>query len=403
MRTDGVRYVMIVQKDAESGKAINGKIYFRFDLYPRYGYGDRLAVTCKVAKPEPREPTPGERGFRYDMYLARFGVFAVCNYPSVKKIGEGEGNAVQNNLLDYKSAIAAQISRLWHEPYASFMAGLLYGYRGGLGKLQNDFSRTGVSHIVAVSGYNISVIGIFLLFIFIHLFWINRKRAFWLVVACIILFVVFTGMSASVVRAGIMGILVLTAGQIGRQSSPANLLMLAACLMVLQNPFILRWDAGFQLSFAATIGLAYLAPLGSSFLKNVSPLFGFKEIFIQTMSAIIMTLPLLLYQFGTWSIVAPIVNVLVVGLVPFLMIGGAATVVVSFVSVLAGKILSLILWAGLEYVVQVVRWFSSLPFATVEVEFPWWGVVFSYCLIFVVTQAFMPDGGVVRRTSGLKS
>ena len=129
------------------------------------------------------------------------------------------------------------------------MAGLLYGERSGLPlELADNFSRTGVSHIIAVSGYNISIVALALMSLFINL-GLARPRAFWLVVAGIILFVIFTGAGASVVRAGIMGLIVLLAGQLGRLSRIGNVLIFTAALMLLFNPYVLIWDAGFQLSF----------------------------------------------------------------------------------------------------------------------------------------------------------
>ena len=160
--------------------------------------------------------------------------------------------------------------------------------------------------------------------------YIPRKKAFGLIVAGIIIFVLFTGASASVVRAGIMGIIVLLSKQMGRMSRIGTVLLLTAVVMTIQNPLVLVWDAGFQLSFISTCCLVYLSPIFVQRCKRLPELFGLKESFISTISAIVATLPLILFQFGRLSIVAPIVNMLVLWIIPYLMLFGFFAKVFGF-------------------------------------------------------------------------
>lgn len=346
----------------------SGKIYAKGGLYPQYRYGDMVRAECNLAKPELFDD------FRYDMYLAKFGVFAVCEHPQIEKIGEGEGNSILHGILRFKEFIAYRLSLLLPEPHASFMAGLLYGYRGGLGDVQEDFNRTGVSHIVAISGFNITIIAVILMSVLTFIR-IRRQRAFWVVCAGIIGFVVLVGASPSVVRAAAMGLLALTAQQIGRLSRPMYLLVPAAAFMVAFNPFILLWDAGFQLSFAATFGLLSFAPLLEPYLKKIGS---------ETIAATLVTLPLLLYHFGRFSLVAPIVNILILWLIPWLMLVGVLSLIMYVLSPSIGLIIAWVAWVGLEYILRVVSWFSALPFAATDITLPWWGMIFGYALIFML-------------------
>lgn len=378
VREDGARYIVEMQ-NAEfkmQNEDVKGKIYLKMPLYPRYQYGEVLNIQCILTAPEPIDD------FRYDMYLARSGVWSTCRDPEVESLGKIEGNAVLGKILIVKSKIHERIGTLWHEPYASFMAGILYGYRGGVGNMTELFNRTGVSHIVAISGYNISIIASMLMAMFMYLL-IPRKKAFWLIVSGITLFVIFTGASASVVRAGIMGILTLVATQLGRMSRMGNVLTLAAGLMALHNPFILRWDAGFQLSFAATMGIVYLVPLVRERLDKMPEVIGLKESFITTIAAIIATLPLILYQFGRISFVAPLVNVLILWIIPWLMLFGALSVGASFIFSPLGTVIGWITWVGIKYVMVIVTWFGQLPFASFEFRTPWWMMITLYCGIIV--------------------
>lgn len=365
VRTDGIRYII-----ATTGE-YTGKVYVKRDRHPAYQYGDLLQLYCKIERPEPIED------FRYDMYLARFGVFAICQQPSVRKIGEGEGNIMMQWILQVKDRVAQQINMLWHEPQASFMAGLLYGYRGGLGTLNEDFARTGTTHIIAISGYNISLISSILLTICIHLA-IPRRKAIWLVLAGIAIFVIFAGLSASVVRAGIMGGLVLFASFLGKPSHIFSVMILTAVIMVVHNPFVLIWDAGFQLSFLSTVGLVYLSPFLERYGKWLPEAGGIRESFVATLSATLITLPLILSQFGRLSIVSLPVNMLILWIIPHIMAIGFFAVIISMMSLPIGTGISWIAWLGLQYIIIIVEWFSQLSFAAVDIGIPVWAMVGSY-------------------------
>jgi competence protein ComEC len=373
VRMDGVRYII-------KSNSVKGKIYLKSLLYPRYGYGDKLLMECKLVLPEASDD------FRYDMYLARYGVFSVCEKAKVKKVGDSEGSKILAGIFDVKNVVASRINNLWHEPNASFMAGLLYGYRGGLGNLNELFSRTGVTHIVAISGYNITIIATILISICISLY-IPRKKAFWFITIGIILFVLFAGASASVVRAGIMGIIVLLAKQMGRTSQVGNVLVLTAVVMALQNPLVLIWDAGFQLSFISTLGLVYVTPVIRNWFNKVPEIMGIRESLISTLAAITATLPLILFQFGRLSIVAPIVNILILWIIPTIMMLGFLAVLISFLLFPLGEVVAWIAWVGLQYITSVVEFFASLSWSAVDLKISWWMMVLLYVfLIYFVKR-----------------
>lgn len=378
VRIDSVKYVVAIDEGRHTGELV----YISAELYPRYEYGDALALTCELERPEAFED------FRYDMYLASRGVFLTCNRPSINLVQEEKQSNLFRSLYVFKTQVAEQINQLWPEPYGSFMAGLLYGYRGGLGSLQEQFNITGVTHIVAISGYNITIVSTILLSFLISLR-VRRQRAFWIVVLGISVFVLFVGASASVVRAGIMGILVLLARQMGRLSSIGNVLVLTAVIMTVWNPYVLLWDAGFQLSFLATMGLVYIAPLIEKPFKKIPEAFGVRESIVATLAATIITLPLILFQFGRLSIVSPIVNVLILPFIPFIMSIGFIATLLSFVLFPIGQFVGFVAYGGMAYIVGVVRWFFSLPFAAVEVSIPFVFVIVSYGILwYIVVSKF---------------
>jgi len=359
---------------------VRGKILIKNSLYPKYNYGDKIQVECKIVKPEPIE------NFRYDRYLARYNIYATCYQPRIQVIATNQGNYVLAAILNFKKKIENIINKTIPEPQAAFLSGILLGTRTGIPQnLLYKFNTTGITHIIAISGYNITIIATILMNLTLALY-IPRKKAFWLILITIIAFTILAGMSAAVVRASIMGMLVLYVKYLGRKSSTTNILIYSATLMCLINPKILRDDAGFQLSFMATIGLIYFEPIVSKYFQWVTPKFGIQENFVCTISAIILTTPLILYQFGRLSIVAPIVNLLILSIIPPIMLVGFIQVIFGAISISLGQAIGHISWLMMEYIIQIVNVFSSWIWASINIHFNVYLMLSSYLLIFYLIK-----------------
>ena len=360
---------------------LKGKVLVRTQLYPEYEYGDLLEVSCKIQKPEPIE------NFKYDKYLAKSGIYSVCYQPRITVLEEGNGNVLIASVLKLKSFMQKKINQTVAEPQAALVGGILVGARQGMPRdLLEKFNITGITHIIAISGYNITIIVVLLMNLFKSLK-INRKKAIWGIIIGLVFFVILTGASASVVRAAIMGFLVAFAKHIGRPNKVRNVLILSAVIMVMFSPKILLWDAGFQLSFISTIGLIYLSPKLLRFFRWVPQKFALQENFVSTLSAIIFTLPLILFQFGRLSIVAPLVNLLVLPVIPIAMFVGFLQFLMASVHLFFGQIIGWFSWLLLGYVIKVVNIFSSFSWAAVDVSIPWWLMIGLYVgLMYVIIK-----------------
>lgn len=355
-----------------------GKVLLSTFLYPEYDYGDLLEIKCNLKTPEPIEE------FAYDKYLAKDNIYSACYRPYIKVLEKGNGNILIGSILKLKKSIEKKVNRTVAEPQAALVSGILLGSRQGIpNDIKEDFNRTGITHIIAISGFNITIIVVVLLNFFKAIS-INRKKAIWGIVLGLIFFVVITGMSASVVRAGIMGFVVLLAKHLGRMSKVNNVLILSAVVMCFINPKVLIWDAGFQLSFLSTIGLIYLSPVLLKYMKWLPEKFGLQENLVSTLSAIIFTLPLILFQFGRLSIVAPIVNLLVLPVIPISMLVGFLQVIGALLFEYIGQIIGWFSWVLLGYVLKVVKIFGSLSWASVEIKIEWWLMLILYLVLFLV-------------------
>ncbi|PSO44902.1 MAG: hypothetical protein BRC22_01800 [Parcubacteria group bacterium QH_9_35_7] len=185
-------------------------------------------------------------------------------------------------------------------------------------------------------------------------------------------------MPASVLRAGTMGGLVLLARKMGRASNIENTLAVTAVVMTIANPFVLIWNGAFQLSFMATIGLVYLTPMLEDYFDFIPNILELRESLVATLAAIVMTLPLVLYLFGRISLIAPITNILVIGLVPWVIILGFITLIVSFISMPVAQIFSWIARFGLEYITKVIKFLTDFSFASVKFTLPLWVMLMIY-------------------------
>ncbi len=357
---------------------VSSRVLVVTDPYASYRYGDTIFIEGVLTKPE---SFIDERGkvFHYDEFLGKDRIFFVIRGGEVSLVETGGGNPVIRTLLSFKERIVGGITQVLPEPHASLSAGLVFGARQSLGEgLTEAFRRTGIIHIVVLSGYNVTIIAEALIRIFSFL---PRIGAFSLGVASIIFFALMTGASATIVRASIMAILVLIARLTGRVGDMMRALFFAGFLMLMHNPKLLYYDVSFQLSFLATLGLLILSPLLVRFMKIIPTALQLREFAVATIATQIFVLPLLWYQMGELSLVALPVNLLVLIAIPLTMLFGFLTGLLGMVSVVLAWPFGFIALFLLSYELTVVNFFAALPFASITVPLvPFWMVAGMYVL-----------------------
>jgi competence protein ComEC len=250
------------------------------------------------------------------------------------------------------------------EPEASFGAGLLLGQRSTIPKdISDQLSATGLTHLVAVSGYNLTII------IVAARKLLGKASKFQSTVcaaALMVLFTLVTGFSASIVRAALVSGLSLLAWYYGRRFKPALLIAGTAAAMALWNPFYLWSDIGWYLSFLAFFGVLLLAPLLGSLIGRGKPLKLVGALLAETIAAQIMTLPIIMYIFGRVSLVGLLANILVVPLVPLAML---LTLVAGLAGMIYAPVGGWLAWPAKElltYMVDLVGLLSRLPHAQAQ-------------------------------------
>jgi competence protein ComEC len=343
-------------------------------------YGDEIQVNGKLTVPESFTTDLG-RTFDYPGYLKAKGIEYTMSFAGVERLSEGEGNIVISTLLKAKYSFMTHLERVISEPEVGLGEGLLLGVKQALGEdIEMDFRRTGIIHIVVLSGYNVMLVVAFFMFILARL--LSPRTRVVVGVVAIVAFALLVGLSATVVRASIMASLLLLAQGFGRQYDVMRALFFAGAIMLIINPYILVYDIGFQLSFMATLGLLMITPHFESSLITGPKGLQLKDFFLATLSTQIAVLPLLLYHIGEVSIVSVLVNVLVLPVVPVAMLLTFLTGLMAFVSLPIASLFGFVASLSLSYILLIAQWFSRVPFAAVSIpEFSAVGVFTLYGLL----------------------
>ncbi len=277
--------------------------------------------------------------------------------------------------LRLRSALLRSVDDVLPPREASLVGGILLGDVSGLDSgITADFRTDGISHILSVSGLHMATVAELLMFflLFLHL---RKKTASVLAGAGILAFMAVTCFVPSVTRSGVMCLLCLAAPVVSRRADPLNSLCAAALLICLSNPYAAA-DIGFLLSFFATLGLVVCSAPIAGFLNgrfDKIPLLhpfvqGASGVLATSAAATLFTLPIILLNFGTVSLVSPLANLL--ELVPStLLIGfGAGAAVLNLLFPQSYLAMPFALAAGLlaKYMRWCAAWLARIPLASIS-------------------------------------
>lgn len=340
-------------------------VYAQLPRYPEFVPGDRIALEGRL-EPLPADPAPEIAG--WVAYLRRIGVSATVEARTTERAGPGNGPAAR--LAELRSGAGDLLGSALPEPLAGLAAGILVGLRERVDPtLVREFTASGLTHVVAISGWNIAIVGATCGALTRQL---SRRRRSLVIGTVIVAYTVFAGASPSVVRAALMAGVALLARESGRRAGASRALALAIALMLLVDPGAVV-DPGFQLSACATAGLlAWATPLGERIGRKLPRIPGMiRESLAVSLSAQLATLPLVLFDFGRLSLVSPAANLLAAPLIPFVMAAAALALPLGALleAGLPPVLLSVPLGLAslpLALLVAIAHAAASVPFASVE-------------------------------------
>jgi competence protein ComEC len=329
-----------------------------------YKYGDQINFSGVLKKPENFMTDTGKE-FDYVNYLRKDGILYVMSYPKIEIISSGNGNFLKSILFSAKEKFLEKMNLVISVPESLLMGGLILGEKSSFSQaLRQSFVNTGTIHIVALSGYNVTIVAEWIMKLFSQISFISLNFSIGIGIFAILLFIIMTGASSTAIRAGVMAVLALVARATGRNYDVARALVLAGVFMVLLNPFLLVFDVSFQLSFIATIAVIFLAPKIEKYFLWAPERFELRDIISVTTAAYIFVAPFILYKMGNLSLVALPANILILPFIPFTMMLGFITGFVGLIWYVFAIPFGYISYLFLHYELSVVSFFSNLPFAS---------------------------------------
>ncbi len=338
-------------------------VYLSVPLFPEYTYGQILTVTGKVKLSGDEQKT-----------------FATMAYPAVQV---RENDSLLYGLIGF---IREKVMGMYQETLpptgASLLMGIVFGIKQGMpADFKDALSLTGVYHVVAASGMNVTLVAGAFIVIFGRI--MRRQFALFLSIFGVFFYAFLAGFEPSIVRASIMGSIVFVSGILGRQHMALWTLGVTGYLMLFFNPLMLT-DIGFQLSFLATLSILVLKPVMYRSQTSDSRLNDnlIVEDFRTTLAAQLGTLPVLLSAFGQVSFLSIIVNMLILWTIPILMFAGASSALLGFFYEPLGTFVAFFALPFLMYFEWIVLFFTRFDLAFVIETVSWQMAVGYYLMLF---------------------
>jgi len=362
------------------------KYLIRTDKFSSYFYGDKISISGEVKIPENFENENGIT-FDYQKFLLKDGVTHVAFYPVIEILERNSKRDIFFYIFKFKNLLVEKTKRIFAKKTSSLVLGVLLGIKDSIpASLEENFRRTGLIHILVLSGFNLTIIAYFF-FKFLSSF--HRNIRYLISLIFIIFFVIMVGAGATIVRAGIMISLFILSKFFRKNSSPLNALVLAGSIMIFLNPLILLYDASFQLSFVATLGLISFSEIIKKVFFFLPEKFSLKEIVVSNIAVQITVIPILIYLMGEFSIISLIPNILVLPLIPFFMLSSFLAILISFVSGLFALPFIFSTEFFSKIIIFLVNFFGGFNFSIIKVEAMTPRLLLSIYLFYIVVIFFL--------------
>lgn len=328
-------------------------------------YGMKIRLEAEYTEPEDAR---NYKGFSYKYYLKTKKIYGSFKASKISIIKENDVNILMQYSNKLRNKIIEVTKEILPEETEGLMIGILIGDNEGiLEEITENFSKSSLSHIVAISGSHITYIIVGLSFILTKSK-IPRRKMHIITIIALIIFMFITRFSPSIVRACIMGIIMLFSKVVYRKPDILNSIALSLLIILINNPFAIM-DIGLQLSYLGTLGIIFLNKPISNFLKKYINK-KIAEILSVTISAQISVIPIIAINFNTISTVFIISNLLAVPLSGIITLFGYANVFIGMMFIELANKIGIILNLLTKTLILIAEITAKIPFSTVTVVTP---------------------------------
>ena len=345
-------------------------------------YGDKIEFYLEYEKPSTAR---NYMGFDYSNYLKTKKIFGTVNLKEedVEIISHDNSNIILRKIYELRNLMKTKIEKLLPKETSGLCLGMLIGETSGIEEnMQENFRDSNLSHILAVSGANVSYIIVSITYIFNKM--CLRKRLSKIIsIILLILFMLLTGCTSSVNRACIMAILMLIAELLYRKSDVYNNLAISALILLIINPYSLL-DIGFQLSYMGTIGIVFLHDKIGNFIKiNNKIVKYFFEMIAVTTCANLAIIPIMMFHFNTISLTFYFSNIIVGPILGIVVIIGFIIFFISLIFTPISSLIAIVLNLMLKFIIKIAEITANMPFSKITIITPSFFFIIVWYLIII--------------------
>lgn len=360
----------------------------KFIMYVKKDYPQKLKYGMKIIlEGEYIEPTEDRnyKGFNYKEYLKTKKIYGSIKAEKISIIKENDVNFILRISNSTRNKVIEIAKKILPQETEGLLIGILIGERGYIPEnITENFSKSSLSHILAISGSHISYIIIGITYILTKSK-TSKKGMYIITIFSLIFFIFITNFSPSVIRACIMGIILLFAKIVYRKPDILTSISVSLLIILIDNPFAIK-DIGLQLSYLGTLGIVYLNKPISNFLekymnKKVS------EILAITISAQIMVLPVTIINFNNISTVFIISNIIATPLTGGIILLGYANILIGAISLEIAKVIAIVTHSLVQLLIWTAEITAKIPYSSITTITPHIiTVIYYYIFIYAICR-----------------
>lgn len=343
--------------------------------------GDIIDVSGEFEEPSVRR---NYNGFDYKQYLKTKKIYGTIkvDFNKIKIVKKNQIDTITLLADKVKSYITYASDQMFPKEISGLFVGILIGDKENITEeIEEDFKNSSLSHMLAVSGTHVSYIILGLSFLLSNF---GKRYTNIFSILFLIFFMYLTNFTASVVRACIMGIILLGSKILYRKSDIYVSMALSLLIILIENPFKIL-DVGLILSYAGTLGIVVLYRIWSNEVKTKNKIIKYIiNTLLITCSAQIFVFPIIAVYFNNVSITFFISNLLATPVLAIIIIFGFFNIIVFFISNELGMIISIFLEMNIEILIFISHSCSNIPYANLLVITPKIIFVILYYLIILL-------------------
>ena len=368
----GKIYKVQIEEITQNGKEIKAQkknIYIQENKTKiKLQYGDIIEVKGKYEEPESRR---NYKGFDYKLYLKTKNILGTLKSTNIKKVSlkiENPIEYIESKSIKLSENLKQKANNILPQEIASIFIGIILGDRTEIPEEAiENFRNANMSHILAVSGMHMSYLILLATQIIGKL--IGKKQSYYISIILIIEYMFLTGFSASIIRAGIMGIILISSKIFYKNNDVLTNIAISALIILLKNPYTIL-DLSFQFSYGGTIGIILFQKfISKNFLEKIIKSKKIIEIISVTISAQIIILPISIIQFNKLNIYFILTNLIIGFIIGPVMACGFIFLITLIINVKTAQIFSIILQIAIKALILTSQ-IAKLPYSNIYLPTP---------------------------------